>query len=110
MCSRPCRIGAQLAEARAGIESVNRERKLSQQEAKRELSGYETQYRATLEKNAEIEAACAEIEKELRDVTSRLPKYAPFSALFFCRSFSEAIHLKRYLELACELATVRSYT
>ena len=83
-CCWPSRISAQLAEARTGIESVNRERKLSQQEAKRELSGYETQYRATLEKNAEIEAACAEIEKELRDVTSRLPKYAltqPFQCM-----------------------------
>ena len=70
----PCRIDDQLAEAQTGIETVNRERKLSQQEAKRELSGYETQYKATLEKNAEIEAACAEIEKELQQITSQLPK------------------------------------
>ena len=70
----PCRIDDQLAEAQIGIETVNRERKLSQQEAKRELSGYETQYKATLEKNAEIEAACAEIEKELQQITSQLPK------------------------------------
>lgn len=69
-----CRIDEQLAEAQAGIETVNRERKLSQQEAKRELSGYETQYKGTLEKNAEIEAACSEIEKELRETTSQLPK------------------------------------
>lgn len=70
----PCRIDDQLAEAQTGIETVNRERKLSQQEAKRELSGYETQYKATLEKNAEIEAACAEVEKELQQITSQLPK------------------------------------
>lgn len=55
---------------------MNRERKLSQQEVKRELSGYETQYKATLEKNGEIEAASAEIERELREILSQLPKYA----------------------------------
>ena len=48
---------------------MNRERKLSQQEARRELSGYETQYKATLEKNA-----CAEAEKELKEVMAHLPK------------------------------------
>ena len=53
---------------------MNRERKLSQQEAKRELSGYETQYKATLEKNAEIEAACGAAEKELKEVMAQLPK------------------------------------
>ena len=55
---------------------VNRERKLSQTEVQRELSGYEAQYRATLEKNAEIEAACAEVEKELQALVAELPKYA----------------------------------
>ena len=75
-CCWACRIDAELTEAQTGIETVNRERKLSQQEAKRELSGYETQYKATLEKNAEIEAASAEIERELREIMSQLPKYA----------------------------------
>lgn len=75
---------------------MNRERKLSQQEAKRELSGYETQYKATLEKNAEIEAACAEIEKELGEITSQLPKYAfthcPSLAMLSCRSLNRSRH------------------
>ena len=89
-----CRIDEQLAEAQASIETVNRERKLSQQEAKRELSGYETQYKATLEKNAEIEAACAEIEKELQEITSQLPKYALTHChslvMLSCRSLSRS--------------------
>lgn len=71
------RLDDQLAEAQKAIETVNRERKLSQVEAQRELSGYETQYRSTLEKNAEIDAACAEIEKELQGVTAQLPKQVP---------------------------------
>ena len=55
---------------------MNRERKLSQMDAGRELSGYETQYKATLEKNAEIDAACADLENELKDITAQLPRYA----------------------------------
>lgn len=45
-------------------------------DAGRELSGYETQYKATLEKNAEIDAACANLEKELNEITAQLPRYA----------------------------------
>lgn len=69
-----CRLESQLAEAQKGVEVVNRERKLSQTEVQRELSGYEAQYRATLEKNAEIEAACAEVEKDLQALVAELPK------------------------------------
>ena len=53
---------------------MNRERKLSQESVGRELSGYETQYRATLEKTAEIEAECAKLEKELQALAAQLPK------------------------------------
>jgi hypothetical protein len=56
------------------VETVNRERKLSQESIGRELSGYETQYRATLGKTAEIEAECAKLEKELQALAAQLPK------------------------------------
>ena len=72
--SNLCRLESQLAEAQKAVEVVNRERKLSQTEVQRELSGYQAQYRATLEKNAEIEAACAEVERELQAVVAELPK------------------------------------
>jgi pre-mRNA-splicing factor SPF27 len=62
-----------MAETKAAVEAVNRERKLTQTQVQRELQGYETQWAAAILKNSEIEAACRKLEAELAQLRAQLP-------------------------------------
>jgi pre-mRNA-splicing factor SPF27 len=67
------RLEARLAAAKAAVEETNRERKLAQAAGGRELAGYESQWAATVAKNAEIEAACDELSCDLAALCAQLP-------------------------------------
>lgn len=58
------RLQAALAQTRAAVDDLNRERKLQQTAAGRELRQLEGDYVALVRKNAEIEAACSALEAE----------------------------------------------
>jgi pre-mRNA-splicing factor SPF27 len=58
------RLQAALAATRAAIDDLNRERKLQQTAAGRELRALQDDYMSLLRKNAEIEAACRALEGE----------------------------------------------
>ena len=58
-------LQGQVAETRARIEELNRERKLQQTAAGRELGALERELMSILVKNSELEAACRELEAQV---------------------------------------------
>ncbi len=62
-----------LAETRAAVEAVNRERKVSQLQAQEEMTDYEGRWATTVAKNREIDAACRELEAEIASLRAQLP-------------------------------------
>lgn len=52
---------------RGAIDQLNRERKLQQTSAGRELRALESEYLALIAKNVELEAACKKVESEAAD-------------------------------------------
>mmetsp|Transcript_18191 Transcript_18191/g.54664 ORF Transcript_18191/g.54664 Transcript_18191/m.54664 type:complete len:310 (+) Transcript_18191:390-1319(+) len=59
------RLEAEVAEVRAEVEAVNRERKLQQTAAGADLASLQTQWHQLVHKNAEIERACQRLEAEV---------------------------------------------
>ena len=64
--SYAAQVQEQLAAARRAIDALNRERKLQQTAAGREIAALEGEYLALVYKNQEIEAACRAAEREAR--------------------------------------------
>ncbi|EIE27254.1 breast carcinoma amplified sequence 2 [Coccomyxa subellipsoidea C-169] len=67
------RLEDMLAETRAAVEAVNRERKVSQLQAQEEMTDYEGRWATTVAKNREIDAACRELEAEIASLRAQLP-------------------------------------
>lgn len=59
------RVQTQLGRTQAAIDELNRERKMQQTVAGRELHKLEEDYLALVQKNAEIEAACRALDAEV---------------------------------------------
>ena len=72
------RLEDTLAETRAAVEAVNRERKVVQLQGQREMADYESRWAETVAKNREIDAACRELEGEIASLRAQLPaQYVP---------------------------------
>ena len=67
-----CRLEEQSSATKATINVVNSERKVSQTAAQKKINELEDQWRSTLSKNAEIGAACRELEMELAGLQQQL--------------------------------------
>jgi len=70
------RIKADVTATRGAIDQLNRERKLQQTAAGRELQILEEEYTGLLLKTAELETACRAVESETNSAHSQMPAIA----------------------------------
>ena len=64
MASHVANLQSEVETTRGAIDQLNRERKLQQNAAGRELKALESEYLALIAKNVELEAACKKVEAE----------------------------------------------
>jgi hypothetical protein len=89
------RLEDTLAETRAAVEAVNRERKVVQLQAKSEMADYESRWAETVAKNRKIDAACRELEAEIASLRTQLPVQYVLLALTLISSLVEDLNQER---------------
>ncbi len=62
MAAQVANLQSEVEATREAIDQLNRERKLQQTSAGRELKALEVEYMGLIAKNVELEAACQEVE------------------------------------------------
>lgn len=70
------RLEGEVAAARGAIDELNRERKLQQTAAGRELATLQEEYLTLVAKNAELEAVCCRIEAQADELQAKVPEGA----------------------------------
>ena len=66
-----CRLQAEVQQLRQQQESLNKNRKLSQEAVHRQLKAKQAEYQGYVRKNLEIAAACAALEAEMATLSDK---------------------------------------